>query len=85
MEKRYWIGRMHAAEGMARRAATAESRLFHYEMAGRYSIKAAHALPFLAARVEAIVVERATLHLPGPADREPGAPEAERRRGGEPR
>ena len=41
MEKRYWIGRRRASMAMARAAATAEVRLLHYELAGRYSIKAA--------------------------------------------
>jgi hypothetical protein len=45
MDHSYWIGRMHAAVTMARRAATAESRLVHYELAGRYSIRAAHCRP----------------------------------------
>ena len=43
MEKNYWIGRKRAAMAMARGAASPEARLIHYEMAGRYSIKAAHA------------------------------------------
>jgi hypothetical protein len=45
MEKTYWLRRKHAAMAMARAAATSESRLIHYEMAGRYSIRAAHAPP----------------------------------------
>jgi hypothetical protein len=43
MEKTYWLRRKRAAMAMARAAATSESRLIHYEMAGRYSIRAAHA------------------------------------------
>jgi hypothetical protein len=54
MEKKYWIGRKRDSMGMARGAASAEARLIHYELAGRYSIKAADA-------------ERAVLHLPSPA------------------
>lgn len=46
MENRYWTGRKRAAMTMARNATTAEARLIHYEMAGRYSLKAAHSLPF---------------------------------------
>ena len=75
MERKYWIRRMHAAMAMARRAATAESRLVHYDLAGRYSIKAANVLPFLVTRKEpATVGEQAALHLPNPADldRKPG-------------
>jgi hypothetical protein len=49
MEKKYWIGRKRSAMAMAQGATTAEARLIHYELAGRYSIKAAHCLPFLQA------------------------------------
>ena len=41
MDKTYWLRRKRAAMAAARAAATAESRLIHYEMAGRYSIRAA--------------------------------------------
>ena len=41
MEKTYWLRRQHAAVAAARGAKTAESRLIHYEMAGRYSLRAA--------------------------------------------
>jgi len=68
MEKRYWLGRMRAAMKMARGASTAESRLIHYDMAGRYSIKAAN-VPFLLIRKEpATAGERMALRLPGPRD-----------------
>jgi hypothetical protein len=43
MEKTYWLRRQHAAVAAARDARTAESRLIHYEMAGRYSLRAARA------------------------------------------
>jgi len=43
MEKTYWLRRQQAAVAMARAASTAESRLIHYEMAGRYSLRAASA------------------------------------------
>jgi hypothetical protein len=75
MERKYWIRRMHAAMAMARRATTAESRLVHYDLAGRYSIKAANVLPFLVTRKgPATVGEQAALRLPNPADldRKPG-------------
>lgn len=42
MEIFYWLSRQHAAVAAARRASTAESRLIHYDLAGRYSIRAAH-------------------------------------------
>ena len=43
MEKTYWLRRQHAAVTAARLAKTAQSRLIHYEMAGRYSLRAVHA------------------------------------------
>jgi hypothetical protein len=43
MEKTYWLRRQHAAVAMARAASTAESRLIHYDMAGRYSLRAVRA------------------------------------------
>ena len=41
MECAYWLSRMRASKVMAREAAGAQARLIHYELAGRYSIKAA--------------------------------------------
>ncbi len=41
MEKRYWLQRSRAAGAMARSSAEAEARLIHYDLAGRYSVKAA--------------------------------------------
>ena len=77
MDKAYWIDRMHAAVEAARDAATAESRLVHYELAGRYSIKAAHSPPFLLVRkAPATVGEAAALRLPRPGD-----PDEDRSRG----
>jgi hypothetical protein len=43
MEQAHWLTRKRAALANARAAATAEARLIHYELAGRYSIKAASA------------------------------------------
>lgn len=40
MENRYWTGRKRRAMQMASEAATSEARLIHYDLAGRYSIKA---------------------------------------------
>jgi hypothetical protein len=64
MEEKYWIGRKRASVGMAREAASAEARLIHYELAGRYSIKAAECV---AAGKATADPERAMLHLPSPA------------------
>lgn len=67
MEKKYWIGRKRAAAAMARQATSAEARLIHYDLAGRYSIKAAHSLPFMLPRESRPAEgERAVLHLPAP-------------------
>ena len=61
MEHRYWLGRKRASVANARRATSAESRLIHLDLAGRYSIKAALAGP-APARPEA----RVALALPRP-------------------
>jgi hypothetical protein len=73
MEQRYWLGRKRAAMAMARAATRAEARLAHYDMAGRYSIKAAQGAPFmLPSKGPATPGERVALQLPrpGPAFRE---------------
>ncbi len=43
MEQAYWLGRTSASSEMAKRARSAEARLAHLELAGRYSLKAAAA------------------------------------------
>jgi hypothetical protein len=43
MEQSYWLGRKRASAANARRADSAEARLVHLDLAGRYSIKAAAA------------------------------------------
>jgi hypothetical protein len=43
MEQKYWLGRKRVSAANARRAASAEARLVHLDLAGRYSIKAAAA------------------------------------------
>ena len=64
MENRYWIARKRAAMAMARQANSGEAKLIHYELAGRYSIKAAQ-FPVLAVRTrKATEGGRAALHLP---------------------
>jgi hypothetical protein len=55
VEKTYWLSRKRASLKMARGATGSESRLIHYDLAGRYDLKArsaetqaidlAHALP----------------------------------------
>ena len=41
MEQKYWLGRKRDAGLMARKATSAEARLIHFELAGRYSVRAA--------------------------------------------
>jgi len=43
MEKRYWLSRKMASLKAAQNAASSEARLAHYDLAGRYSVKAASA------------------------------------------
>ena len=40
MEKTYWIGRKRASLKLAQNASGPEARLIHYDLAGRYSVKA---------------------------------------------
>ena len=61
MDNGYWIERKRAAMTMARRATNSEARLIHYEMAGLYSIKAAHSPVFLAAATLAAESRREAL------------------------
>ena len=43
MEKAYWLGRKRASLKLAQNAAGSEARLAHYDLAGRYSVKAVSA------------------------------------------
>ena len=43
MEKAYWLSRKRASLKLARNAASSEARLIHYDLAGRYSLKAVSA------------------------------------------
>ena len=40
MEKGYWLSRKRASLKAAQNAISAEARLIHYDLAGRYSLKA---------------------------------------------
>ena len=40
MDEAYWLSRKRASFEMAKNAAGPEARLIHYELAGRYSLKA---------------------------------------------
>lgn len=43
MEKAYWLSRKRASLKLAQGATSSEARLAHYELAGRYSVKATSA------------------------------------------
>jgi len=40
MEKGYWLSRKRASLKAAQKAVSAEARLIHYDLAGRYSLNA---------------------------------------------
>jgi hypothetical protein len=40
MEKGYWLGRKRASLRSAKNAVSSEARLIHYDLAGRYSLRA---------------------------------------------
>ena len=40
MEKAYWLSRKRASLKLAQDAVSSEARLAHYDLAGRYSVKA---------------------------------------------
>ena len=54
MEKAYWLSRKTATMNLARNAANSEARLVHYELAGRYSLKAALAEDLAAISADAL-------------------------------
>ena len=43
MEQAHWLSRKRASVAMAQKAVSAAAKLIHYELAGRYSVKAADA------------------------------------------
>lgn len=43
MEKTYWLSRKTASLKLAQNAGSSEARLVHYDLAGRYSLKAGSA------------------------------------------
>jgi hypothetical protein len=40
MEKTYWLGRKRASLKMASEATNSKARLIHFDLAGRYSVRA---------------------------------------------
>jgi len=64
MEKKHGIGRKRAAIAMARAASSAEARLIHFGLAGRYAVGGAASLLFmLPAKGPATQGERMALRL----------------------
>jgi hypothetical protein len=63
MEKAYWLGRKRASLRMAKGAASSQARLVHYDLAGRYSVKAVladtHAIDLAAGLPPSIHADRA--------------------------
>jgi hypothetical protein len=53
MEKAYWLGRERASLKLAKVASSPQARLIHYDLAGRYSLKAHSAETQAVARVDA--------------------------------
>lgn len=45
MEQKYWLRRKRASVVKAYDATNSEARLVHFDLAGRYSVKAAYAVP----------------------------------------
>jgi hypothetical protein len=45
MDQAHWLNRKRVSLANARAAVSAQARLIHYDLAGRYSIKAAQAGP----------------------------------------
>lgn len=79
MGMKYWAGRQQSALTMAQDAATAATRLIHFDLAGRYGVKAA-SFPAAAIPPAAVLAgaqdARPTLHLRPPAANDPSWPDA---------
>jgi hypothetical protein len=64
MEQSYWLERKRAAAANARQAASAEARLAHLELAGRYSVKAAAVAAAMSPPAAESIEPRPALALP---------------------
>ena len=81
MEKSYWLARRRSAVAMARIATSSKARLIHYDLAGRYSIKAASCLPFmLPSSGPATEGEASSLRIAPPGAEPPHADKPARKR-----
>ncbi len=45
MEQTYWLKRKRSSLAKAQTATSAEARLMHFDLAGRYSVRAVNAAP----------------------------------------
>lgn len=45
MDQTYWLKRKRSSLARAQSATHSQARLIHFDLAGRYSVKAAHAAP----------------------------------------
>lgn len=45
LEQTYWLKRKRSSLAKAQTASSAEARLIHFDLAGRYSVKAVNAAP----------------------------------------
>ena len=72
MERTYWLGRKRASLRLARDATCSEARLVHYDLAGRYSVKASsvetQAIDLASALPRSIFSDRSDLGAEGVDD-----------------
>ena len=72
MEKAYWLARKRASLKLAHAAASSEARLVHYDLAGRYGLKAisseTQALDLAGSLPPSIHASRALIDLSDAAD-----------------
>jgi hypothetical protein len=68
MERNYWLGRERSALSMAHKSTIAEVKLIHFDLAGRYNLKALGVEPFmLHSEGSAAEGDRAALAIPSVA------------------
>jgi hypothetical protein len=72
VEKVYWLSRKRASLKLATNAASSEARLVHYDLAGRYSVKASsvetQAIDLASALPRSIFSDRSDLGAEGVDD-----------------
>jgi hypothetical protein len=68
MGQKYWLGRETSALSMASKAATSETKLLHFQLAGHYSVKAASLDPFILPAETAREVLCVAAHVTAPPE-----------------